>query len=112
MLNSPKEGGVNGQQLDAVSFLLTQLSAHFAPFGEETRLQAMSELMQFRRQRGERTDPLIARYRSLRFRASQCGTGMIMNWEGYSWILLRACGVTMDQLLRILQPLNNRYPFT
>ena len=35
-----------------------------------------------------------------------------MNWEGYSWLLLRACGVSSNQLLTILQPYQGRFPAT
>ena len=35
-----------------------------------------------------------------------------MSWEMYSWLLLRACGVTQNQLLNILQPMQGRSPNT
>jgi hypothetical protein len=63
------QGGiVNGQQVDPVTFLLTHLATHFAPLGEETRLQAMTALMQFQRQPAEQTDSLISRFLTRRFR--------------------------------------------
>ena len=37
---------------------------------------------------------------------------MAMSWEGYSWLLLRACGVNQHQLLSILQPYQGRFPST
>ena len=40
-------GNVGGHQLSPVTFLLTQLAAHYAPFGEEQRITAMTELMSF-----------------------------------------------------------------
>ena len=43
---------------------------------------------------------------ALRFRANQNG-GAAMSWEGYSWLLLRACGVNSSQLMTLLQPFNN-----
>ena len=33
-----------------------------------------------------------------------------MSWEGLSWLLLRACRPTSQQLITILQPLNGRFP--
>ena len=72
----------------------------------------MTDLISFSRHAGERTDALVARYRILRWRAAQGGGGMLMNWEGYSWLLLRACGVNPTQLLQILQPYQYRFPNT
>ena len=77
-------GTIGGQQLDPVTFLLTQLAAHYAPFGEEQRVSGMTDLMSFHRQPNERTDALVARYRTLRWRAAQGGGGMLMSWEGCS----------------------------
>ena len=42
-------GPVAGQPADPVTFLLYHLAAQFAPLGEEARLTAISELMQFQR---------------------------------------------------------------
>ena len=98
--------------MDPVTFLLTQLAAHYAPFGEERRVASMVELMSFHRLPQERTDALMARYRTLRWRAAQGGGGMLMNWEGYSWLLLRACGVNPQQLIQLLQPYQGRFPNT
>ena len=66
-------GNIGGQHLDPVTFLLTQLAAHYAPFGEEQRVSGMTELMSFHRLPNERTDALVARYRTLRWRAAQGG---------------------------------------
>ena len=38
---------VNGVQMDLVTYMLTQLASHFAPLGEESRLQATDEIMGF-----------------------------------------------------------------
>ena len=46
------QGGlVNGVQRGPVEYLLHQLASTFAPLGEEARLQAMTELMSFHKQR-------------------------------------------------------------
>ena len=37
---------------------------------------------------------------------------MAMSWEGYAWLLLRACGVNQHQLLSVLQPYQGRFPNT
>ena len=103
-------GMVDGIMVDPVSYLLHHLATHFAPLGEEARLSAVSELMQFSRRQGESIDGLLSRFLTLRYRATQGGNNMAMSWEGYSWLLLRACGVNQHQLLNILQPLQGRFP--
>ena len=103
-------GQINGIHLDPVSYLLTTLAAHFAPLGEESRLQAMTELMSFSRRQGESTDAMIARFRTLRWRAAEGGAGINMTWEGYTWLLLKACGISAQQLMSLLQPTNGRFP--
>ena len=103
-------GTINGVHVDPVTYLLSHLAAQYAPLGEESRLQAISELMQFTRQDGERIDALLARFLTLRVRATQGGAGMAMSWEGYSWLLTRACHVSQHQLLSLLQPFQGRFP--
>jgi hypothetical protein len=105
-------GMIGGQQVDPVTFLLTHLATSFAPLGEEARLAAISELMQFHRQPGEQIDGMLSRFMTLRHRAAQGGAGMIVSWEGYNWLLLRACGVNQNQLLNVLQPFQGRFPGT
>ena len=105
------QGGlIGGVQQDPVTFLIAQLAANYAPLGEESRLLAMSELMQFRRNQGENTDALLTRFQGVRHRAETGGAGMAMSIEGYSWLLLKACGVTQHQLILLLQPTANRFP--
>ena len=109
--NNLTQGGmVGGQPVDSVTFLLFHLAALFAPFGEESRLQSLTELMQFQRNQGESIDAMLSRFLTLRHRAATGGTGMAMNWEGYSWLLLKACRVNHHQLLRLLQPFQGRFP--
>ena len=102
-------GMVNGQPVGPVSYILSHLALRFAPLGEETRMNAVTELMQFHRNANENIDALLVRYMSLRYKAQQGGGGQ-MSWEMYSWLLLRACGVNQNQLLNILQPLQGRFP--
>ena len=87
-LQGMQNGGmINGQQVGPLTYLLTHLSLHFAPLGEETRMNAVTELMSFHRQNNEAIDALLARFMSLRIRAQQGGGG-VMSWEMYSWLLL------------------------
>ena len=103
-------GVVGGQAVDSVTYLLANLAQNFAPLGEEQRLQAMTELMTFNRVPGESIDALLSRYMTLRFRASQGGVGMQMSWEGYAWLILRACQCNNNQLLQLLHPFQGRWP--
>ena len=105
-------GMIGGVQQDPVTFLVAQLATNYAPLGEETRLTAMTELMQFRKNQGETIDNLITRFLSTKHRAEVGGVNMVLSIEGYSWILLRACGVTQQQLLSLLQSTNSRFPNT
>ena len=103
---------MNGAQADPVTFLLSMLAANFAPLGEEQRLQAIAELMQFRREPGETIDALLSRFMAIRHRAAQGGQGLTMSAEGLAWLILQACGVNHNQLLSILQPFQGRFPNT
>ena len=102
---------VNGVQVDPVTSLLSQLAAAFAPLGEEARIQAMSEIMNFHRQgANETTDALIQRFKMLKWRAAQGNAGINMTWEGYTWLLLKAVGLSQSTLIQVLQPFQGRFP--
>ena len=45
--------------------------SHFAPLVEEIRVEAIMDLMTFRKQPGENIDTLLTRFKSLRHRAQQ-----------------------------------------
>ena len=62
-------GQVGGVQLDPVAWLLHGLHTRFAPLADETRLQSMNRLINFRRRRDEGVSELISRYESVRFTA-------------------------------------------
>jgi len=110
--NLTQGGQINGQQVDPLTFLMSHLATHFAPLGEESRLQALTELLNFNRHNHESIDGLLSRFMTLRHRAQTGGTGATMSYEGYSWLLLKACKVTQNQLLQILQPYQGRFPNT
>ena len=55
-------GQINGEQVDPVTYLLTNLATQFAPLGGESRLQATRELFEFSRRRSETTDALLSRF--------------------------------------------------
>ena len=102
-------GIINGQQVDALTFLMHSLSERYAPLGEESRLKAMTEIFMFQRQNGETIDDLLTRFDITRQVAANDG-GVGLNTKGLSWFLLKACKVTDQQLLTLLQPFNGQYP--
>ena len=105
------ENGVASQH-DALSYLLYHLAHRFAPLGEEARLQAMAELYNFTRKSNEHIDGLITRFETVRHRAREQDGGITINWEGTSWLLVKAVGCSQQQLLTLLQPFNSTMPRT
>ena len=103
-------GTANGQTVDPVTYLLTHLATNFAPLGEEARVSALTDIMNFGRRPGESIDGLLSRFMAVRHRAASGGAGMVMNWEGMSFTLLRACGVNNQQFMQLLQPFQHRFP--
>ena len=87
------------------------LQERFGPLGEETVLSAVSEMMGFHRNQGESVDSLITRFNLVKHRAAATG-GFLMTSEGYSWTLLKACGIHPDQMNILLAPLQGRLPIT
>ena len=35
---------------------------------------------------------------------------MTLSWEGYAWLVLKACGTNSQQFLQLLQPYQGRFP--
>ena len=104
-------GTIAGTFLDPLSYLLHVLRLRFQPLLEETSLRAISELNNFRRESGETTDSLLARFQTVLSRASTQG-GMAMPPQGLAWTLLRAVGVTPAQLIQLLAPMQGIFPST
>ena len=102
-------GMVDGNQLDPLSYLVVGLHSRFAPLGEETRLLAMTELLSFSRRNGEGINQVLARYEIVRQRARTEGL-FVMSTEGCALQLLRACGVSTNQMMQLLQPFQTNLP--
>ena len=102
-------GLINGVAVDPMTFLMHSLSERYSPLGEETRIAAMADLMNFQRQGQERIDDLITRFDITRQRSQNDG-GMGLNVQGCSFLLLKACRVNDQQLLQLLQPFQGVYP--
>ena len=102
-------GMINGNPTDPMTFVMHALSERYARLGEETRLAALTELMQFTRRGREGIDALIARFDIVRQRANDEGQ-ITMSVQGLAWILLRACQVNDQQLMTVLQPTTGLFP--
>ena len=102
-------GMINGRLVEPPTYILNLLAERYSQLGEESRLTAMTEIMQFNRRGNERVDDLLTRFDVVRQRA--VGQGMLnLPCEGISWILLRACQPDDQQLLMLLQDFRGRYP--
>ena len=92
-----------------ISYLVVGLHARFAPLGEETRLQAMTDLLSFGCRNGEGVNQVLTRYEIVCQRARTEGL-FAMSTEGCALQLLRACGVPTNQMMQMLQPFNTNLP--
>ena len=99
----------SGVQLDPLSYLVVGLHARFAPLGDETRLQTMADLLSFGRRNGEGINQALTRYGIVRQRARTEGL-FVMSAEGCALQLRRACGVSTNQMMQVLQPFNTNLP--
>ena len=104
------QGGlINDVAVDPMTFLMHSLSERYSQLGEETRLEAITDIMNFRREGNERIDTLITRFDIVRQRANQQGA-LALPIQGLVWLLLRACGVDDTQLMSLLQPFGGLFP--
>ena len=104
-------GQINGQQVDPMTFILHSLSERYSPLGEETRMQATQDLLNFTAEPREKIDDLLTRFDIVRHRAETEGN-LGMNIQTISELLLRACRLNEEQLLRMLEPTQGLPPRT
>ena len=103
-------GGIyNGVQVDPVTLLFNRLGERFAQLHEETRLVALTNMLEFRRNNGERINELLTRFEITLIRA-QAEANFQMNFEGLAYMLLKVVGVNDVQLQSILQPTGGQFP--
>ena len=102
---------VNGTQVDGVTYIMNVLAERYGQLGEESRLKAIKELMDFDRHHNEKIDDLITRFEITRNRARHGGQ-FVMSYEGLTYKLLRACRVNEHQFMNLLLPTNGRMPTT
>ena len=102
-------GTINGIACDSVTFLMHELSSRFGRLSEETRLESIGDLFDFRSRPGERIDSVLERFDACRAKAAEQGR-LTVSYEGLSWILLRAINVSDHQLVQLLLPFNGMMP--
>jgi len=106
------QGGViNGIQYDPVSYIVYGLHQRFAQLGEESRLIAMTDMINFSRRPNEAINDLLTRYETVRQKARDEGQ-FVMSIEGCALQLLRACGCSTPQFTTFLQRFEHRLPTT
>ena len=76
------------------------LAETYSPFGEETRLEAMTGIFHFDRRSGESIDDLLTGFDIARQVAVSEG-GVGANTQALSWFLLKAIRPTGSQLLQL-----------
>ncbi|CAE7437517.1 unnamed protein product [Symbiodinium necroappetens] len=98
-----------GQHITGLMLLVTTLARRYSPLDGEAQTRAVSDFLNFNRLPGESIDAFLVRFDVLRNRAAVRG-GLGVNHQGLAWLLLKAVGVSVDQLDRLLQPLNGNLP--
>ena len=104
-------GMLNGVRVDGVTYIMNLLGERYGQLGEESRLRAIKDLMEFDRKPHERIDDLITRFEVTRQRAAE-GGNLVMSVEGLTYKLLRACQVSDHQFMNLLLPTQGRLPQT
>ena len=100
---------INGIITDPVTHLLYVLANKFEALEDERSLLSGTALLDFTSNPGERIDSVLTRFDMARFEARAVGA-YIPNIHMWSTILLRAVGVSGQQLLTLLQPLGDAAP--
>jgi hypothetical protein len=104
-------GMLNGVRVDGMTYIMNLLGERYGQLGEESRLRAIKDLMEFDRRPQERIDDLITRFEVTRQRAAE-GGNLVMSVEGLTYKLLRACKVSDHQFMNLLLPTQGRLPQT
>jgi hypothetical protein len=102
---------LNGQRVDGMTYIMNLLGERYGQLGEESRLRAIKDLMEFDRRPQERIDDLITRFEVTRQRAAE-GGNLVMSVEGLTYKLLRSCKVSDHQFMNLLLPTQGRLPQT
>ncbi len=96
---------INGVITDPVTYLLYVLGTRYERLEGERTMTLGNLVLDFQGHRNERIEAILARFDTARHDADSVGAG-IHNHYNLARILLRACGITHDQLINLLQPNN------
>ena len=96
-------GVVNGIQLDPVAWILHGLHTRFAPLADETRLQSMNKLINFRRRNRESVTELITRYETIRYTAHVEGN-YVQSVEVCALTLIQLAGIGTNTFMQLVAP--------
>ena len=88
---------------------MAALQRRFAALDEENRLNSMMKLFAFARKPGESIPSILTRFECVRKEAREEGL-FVMNYEGYSLMLLKQIPMSDEQIMRLLHPLGQRLP--
>ena len=102
-------GYIRGVHYDGIGYVLAGLTMRYAQLGDESRLGAMMEFLNFQRLPGENINILLDRYDLVRRRAEDEGH-FVMNVEMCSLTLMRCCGIGTHQMIEYLRPFGGRLP--
>ena len=106
------QGGIiNGNPVPPMTYLMHSLAERWGQLDEEERTQAIQQLLNFSRRQGERIDDLLTRVDVVRHRAQPTGQ-LAIGFEGLASLLLRAAGISTEQLTTLLEHYNMTYPST
>ena len=94
---------VNGVALDPVSNILLKLHHRFAQQDIVTRMNAMAEMLQFKREGGEGINSTLTRFEVIRNKAAAEGQ-FIMSIEAYAMMLCIKCRLTLHQIENLFLP--------
>ncbi len=100
---------INGINADPVTYLMYALANQYEQLEDERAMSSGNMILDFRAQNGERIDSLLTRFDMARAEAATVGAGMD-NFSILSTILLRACGVSANQTLQLLDWNAGRMP--
>ncbi len=100
---------INGVHTDPVTYLLYVLGNRFEALEDERTMLSANLVLDFTARPREPIDSVLARFDMARHEAAGVGAEMT-NYHNLTTILLRACRVSGDQMIHLLQPLQGRMP--
>ena len=101
----------NPVQTSGLECLVRALHRRYAPLAQELEIHCLAEILLFRRQPGEDTDGVLARFELARDKALN-GAGFDMSWVGFAFLLMSILGIHKSQWPVLLSPTEGSLPNT